>query len=148
MQIKTNQKGITLPSLVAYISILMIVIAAMTTMSTFFYKNISGVVDTPKYLSEFNKFSMFFVADIKNNSNANVTSSSIEFENGPTYKYQGNAIYRNDVKIAEYIMSCDFTLSQYNVDTTSKNIINVNMQIGKTAEKSVQENVDFVLKYW
>ena len=62
MQIKTNQKGITLPSLVAYISILMIVIAAMTTMSTFFYKNISGVVDTPKYLSEFNKFSMFFVA--------------------------------------------------------------------------------------
>lgn len=45
-------------------------------------------------------------------------------------------------------MSCDFTLSQYNVDTTSKNIINVNMQIGKTAEKSVQENVDFVLKYW
>ena len=126
----------------------MIVIAAMTTMSTFFYKNISGVVDTPKYLSEFNKFSMFFVADIKNYSNANVTSNTIEFENGPTYKYQGNAIYRNDVKIAEYIMSCDFTLSQYNVDTTSKNIINVNMQIGKTAEKSVQENVDFVLKYW
>ena len=148
MQIKTNQKGITLPSLVAYISILMIVIAAMTTMSTFFYKNISGVVDTPKYLSEFNKFSMIFVADIKNYTNANVTSNTIEFENGPTYKYQGNAIYRNDVKIAEYIMSCDFTLSQYNVDTTSKNIINVNMQIGKTAEKSVQENVDFVLKYW
>lgn len=148
MQIKTSQKGITLTSLVAYIAILMIVIAAMTTMSTFFFKNINGVIDTPKYLSEFNKFSMFFVTDIKNYSNANVTSNTIEFENGPTYKYQGNAIYRNDIKIAEYIMNCNFTLSQYNVDTISKNIINVDMQIGKTTEKSVQENVDFVLKYW
>lgn len=148
MQIKTNQKGITLTSLVAYMSILMIVIAAMTTMSTFFFSNVSGVVDTPKYLSEFNKFTMFFVTDIKNYTAANVTSNTIEFEGGPTYRYQGNAIYRNDVKIAEYIMSCNFTLSQYNVDKTSKNIINVDMQIGKNAEKSVQENVDFVLKYW
>ena len=47
MQIKTNQKGITLTSLVAYISVMMIVIATMTTISTFFYSNISEVVDTP-----------------------------------------------------------------------------------------------------
>ena len=88
MQIKTNQKGITLTSLVAYISVMMIVIATMTTISTFFYSNISEVVDTPKYLSEFNKFTMFFVTDIKNYRNANVTSNTIEFEGGPTYKYQ------------------------------------------------------------
>ena len=143
MQIKTNQKGITLTSLVAYISVMMIVIATMTTISTFFYSNISEVVDTPKYLSEFNKFTMFFVTDIKN-----YRSNTIEFEGGPTYKYQGNAIYRNDVKIAKYVMNCNFTLSQYNVDSKSKNIINVDMQIGKNAEKSVQKNVDFVLKYW
>ena len=148
MQIKTNQKGITLTSLVEYISVMMIVIATMTTISTFFYSNISEVVDTPKYLSEFNKFTMFFVTDIKNYRNANVTSNTIEFEGGPTYKYQGNAIYRNDVKIAKYVMNCNFTLSQYNVDSKSKNIINVDMQIGKNAEKSVQKNVDFVLKYW
>ena len=91
---------------------------------------------------------MFFVTDIKNYRNANVTSNTIEFESGPTYKYQGNAIYRNDVKIAKYVMNCNFTLSQYNVDSKSKNIINVDMQIGKNAEKSVQKNVDFVLKYW
>lgn len=148
MDIKSNQKGITLTSLVVYIAVLMIVIGVMTTISTFFYGQIGGVVDTPKYLSEFNQFTMFFAVDIKNYDTATVSSDTIEFEGGPVYKYQGNAIYRNDVKIAEYIMSCTFTSSQYNVNTTTKNIINVNMQIGKNAEDSVEQNVDFTLRYW
>lgn len=149
MQIKTNQKGITLTSLVIYILALSIVMAAMTTMSTYFYGNIGEVLDTPKYLGEFNKFTMFFVADIKNYSSATVTDATIEFENGPTYTFKDGAIYRNDLRIAEYIMKCTFTEEEpYKVGTMSKNIINVNMQIGKSDNRSVMQDVDFTLRYW
>ena len=149
MNIKTNEKGITLTSLVIYIIALSIVMTAMTTMSTYFYGNIGEVLDTPKYLGEFNKFTMFFVADIKNYNSATVTSTTIEFENGPTYIFKDEAIYRNDIKIAKYIMNCTFTAEEpYKVGTVSKNIINVNMKIGKNDNNYVTQNVDFTLRYW
>lgn len=143
-----NQKGITLTSLVIYILVFTIIIGVMTTISTFFYSGIGEVVDTPKYLAEFNKFSMFFVADVKNYNNATVTDNTIQFEGGPTYSYDGAYIYRNDTPICRYIMNCTFTSKTYNVNNTTKNLINVNMQIGKNDEKSVTKNIDFTLRYW
>ncbi len=148
MQIKTNQKGVTLVSLVLYVIALTIVVAIMTTMSTYFYTNIGGVLHTPKYLAEFNKFTMFFVTDVKGYSSATVTSDTIQFENGPTYKYQDGEIYRNDLKIAEYIMDCDFSMWQYTVNSFSKNIINVNLKIGESEEEYFIQDIDFTLKYW
>lgn len=143
-----SQKGITLTSLVIYMIVFTIIIGVMTTISTFFYSGIGEVVDTPKYMAEFNKFSMFFVADVKNYNNATVTTNSIQFENGPTYRVDGAYIYRNDVAICKYIMNCSFTAKTYNVNNITKNLINVNMQIGKNDKKSVTKNVDFTLKYW
>ncbi len=143
-----NQKGITLTSLVIYLVVFVIIIGIMTTISTFFYSGIGEVVDTPKYLSEFNKFSMFFVADVKNYDNATVSSNTIQFTDGPTYKYDGTYIYRNDVPICKNIMNCTFTAKTYNVNTTTKNLINVDMQVGKNENKSITKNVDFTLKYW
>ena len=148
MQIKTNQKGVTLVSIVLYVVALTIVVAIMTTVSTYFFTNIGGVLHTPKYLSEFNKFTMFFVTDTKDYSSANVTSNTIVFEDGPTYKFQDGAIYRNDLKIAEYIMDCNFTMSPYIINSFSKNIINVNLKIGESEEEFFMQNIDFTLKYW
>ena len=46
-------------------------------------------------------------------------------------------------------MKCTFTKEEpYKVGTMSKNIINVNLQIGKSDDRSVSQNVDFTLKYW
>lgn len=146
-QIKNN-KGITLVALTIYIVVFVLVLGVMTTISTSFFSNLGGAVDTPKYTSEFNKFAMFFVTDAKNYSKANVTDTTIQFENGPTYKYENNNIYRNDNIIAENIINCKFTAKEYNVDSTVKNIINASMQIGKTQEKSIVRSVDFTLRYW
>lgn len=143
-----NQNGITIASLVIYIAIFTLVIGIMTTISTFFYSGIGEVVDTPKYLAEFNKFSMFFVTDVKNYNSATVSENKIQFENGPTYSYDGTYIYRNEKMICRNIMNCVFTSKTYNVNTTTKNLINVSMQIGKNDEKSITKNVDFTLKYW
>ena len=141
-----SQKGITLTSLVIYMIIFGLIIGVMTTISTFFYTGIGEVVDTPKYLAEFNKFSMFFVADIKNYNSATVTENTIQFEDGPTYKYDGAYIYRNNVPICKYIMNCTFTAKTYNVNTTTKNLINVDMQVGKNENKSITKNADFKIK--
>lgn len=143
-----SEKGITLVALVAYMLILTLVIGVLTTISTFFYTNIGEVVNSPKYINEFNKFAMFFATDVKNYKNATVTNNTIEFEDGPVYTYQNNFIYRNDVRIAQNIIGCNFTLSPYTVNTVSKNIINVDLQIGKNAEDSITQNLSFTLRYW
>ena len=148
MKIKNNEKGITLVSLVAYIVIFIIIIATMTTISTFFFSNISEAISTPRYVSEFNKFTMFFGVDIKNNKTATITSNTIEFESGTKYEYKNNSIYRNDVRIAKDVISCNFTQDSYTVNSVNKNIINVNIKIGKSDEDSFEKNIDFVLRYW
>ena len=144
----SSEKGVTLSALVLYMVIMVIVIGIMTTISSFFFRNVYSVIDTPKYLSEMNKFIMFFGVDVKNYSYATVTDDTIQFENGPTYKYQDGYIYRNDLAIANAIMNCTFTGSEIEVGNVTKNIINVNVQIGKNDDKSVTKNIDLTLKYW
>ena len=145
---ESSEKGITLTALVVYMVIMVIIIGIMTTISSGFFKNVYNVIDTPQYLSEMNKFIMFFGVDIKNYNNATVTSDTIQFENGPTYKYQDGAIFRNDLKIAEYIMNCDFTMWEYTSNSFSKDIINVSLKIGESEEEYLTQNIDFTLKYW
>lgn len=143
-----NNNGITLSALVIYIIVFMIVISIMTTISTFFYSNITDVIDTPRYLSELNKFVMFFGIDIKNYSSAVVTDNQIQFDGGPVYKYENNGIYRNDVLIAQKVLKCTFTPKEYNVNNITKNLINVDIQIGKDDQDSMKRKIDFTLRYW
>ena len=145
-KIKDN-RGITLVALTIYIIIFTMVIGIVTTISTFFYGNIYNVIDTPKYVTEYNKFIMFFATDIKNYNSANVTNTTIKFVDGPTYEYKNNGIYREDKLIAKDVISCTFTPKTYNVNELSKNIINVNMRIGKE-KNSIGKNIDFTLRYW
>lgn len=143
-----REKGVTLIALTIYMIVFIIIIAIVTTISTSFYGGIGELVDTPKYLSEFNQFVMFFVIDIKNYNEAVVTEDSITFNDDITYRYINNCIYRNDVVIAEDILQCSFSPSTYTVNDTVKNIINVNMRIGENTEDSISRNIDFTLKYW
>ena len=143
-----SEKGITLTSLVIYITVFMMILTIMTTISSYFYKNVVKVHISPNYVSEFNKFSMFFVADVKRNTDINtISSTSLEFGDGTVYKYENDAIYRNDLKIAKNVRSFKFTQSDYTVNTVTKKIINVNTVLGNN-EKQIERNIDFVLKYW
>ena len=143
-----NKKGVTLVALTIYILVFVMSIGVITTVSTFFFGRIGEVADTPKHIYEFNKFSMFFVSDIKKYNEATVSDFSVEFKDGPVYKYQNNIIYRNDIVISKNIIYCKFTQKQYNVNTITKNIINVDMKIGNNSNNIVNKNIDFTLKYW
>ena len=143
-----SEKGITLASLVIYISILTIIVTIITTISSYFYKNVVKVHVSPSYVSEFNKFSMFFVTDVKRNTKINTMSSTrLEFGDGTIYKYENNAIYRNDLKIAKNVKSFKFTETSYTVNTVTKKIVNVNTVLGNNKEE-IERNIDYVLKYW
>ena len=143
-----SQNGVTLVALTVYILIFIVVIGILTTISNFFYGGVGAAMNTPDYVAEFNKFVMFFAVDIKHYSSATVTNSNIQFEDGPTYRYQNGKIYRNDVEIATDFLQCTFTASTFTVDSITKNIINVNFQIGNDIEDSISDNIDFTLRYW
>ena len=143
-----SQKGVTLVALTVYILFFTIIIGILTTISNYFYGGVGKAMNTPDYVAEFNKFVMFFAVDIKNYSSATVTNSSIEFEGGPTYKYQDGKIYRNDVEIATDFLQCTFTTNTYTINSITKNIINVSFQIGYDNEDSIADNIDFTLRYW
>lgn len=143
-----SEKGVTLAALVAYITVFMIILTIMATISSYFYGNVNKIKDSHKYISEYNKFSMFFVIDVKRNTDiTSLTSNRLEFADGTVYIYKNNAIYRDDVIITKYVKSFAFTQSNYTVDNFNKTIINVNTTLGNDNEQIVR-NIDFVLKYW
>ena len=99
-QILKAERGITLTSLVIYIIVFVIIIAIMATVSNYFYSNINGIKDSPKYVSEFNKFCMFFIADVKRNTEVvSVSENNLQFADGTKYEYRDNSIYRNNEEI-------------------------------------------------
>ena len=144
-----SEKGVTLTALVTYIIIFMIVLSIMATISASFYKNVTLVTESPRYISEFNKFSMFFVLDVKNNTEVtSITSTNLVLEDGTTYQYSNGIIYRNGEQIAKYIQEFCFTQSTYtDSDGFEKQIINITATIGQSDEV-ITRDIDFVLKYW
>ena len=144
-----NNRGITLLSLIVYIIIFALIIGVMTTISSFFYGNTKEIINEPKHISEFNKFTMFFAIDVKNYEQATVSNNTIKFSEDLVYKYENNCIYRNDLLIAQNILDCKFSLNTpYKVNSVTKNIVNVYMKIGQSEDKCFEENIDFTLKYW
>jgi len=106
------------------------------------------VRDQEKYAPEFNKFSMFFIPDVKNNYTAEVTADKVVFADGTIYQYviEERAVYRNDTIITENVDSFTFSSIIEPVSNVDKQIINVKMAIdGKVNLKS---GIDYTLRYW
>lgn len=141
-----SEKGVTLTSLVVYIAVLTIVLGTLTLISTFFFNNVNEIKNQEKHAPEFNKFAMFFIQDVKNNRTATVNGETITFQDGNIYTYnrQERQIYRNDTVIAREVKNISYTQSNYTVENTTKNIIQVDISIGENFNKQME----FVLRYW
>ena len=135
-QMLKGEKGITLTSLVIYIIVFVIIIAIMANISNYFYSNIGEIKDSPKYVAEFNKFSMFFIADVKRNTEIVTISED-----------RDNSIYRNNEEISKYVKSFSFEKKPYVINSFSKTLINVSSTFG-TDNEQITRNIDFVLRYW
>ena len=145
-----QEKGITLLSLTLYMVVLVMVIAMLAIVSDMFFTNTNYINESGKYISEYNKFNMYFIEDVKNNKDVTgVTENEIVFEDGTTYTYKEGpdyGIYRNKVKICSNIALCKFNKTQKAEDSVTKNIIGVTIAI-KSSKSFIIEN-DYVLKYW
>jgi hypothetical protein len=143
-----SEKGVTLTALVIYILIATTLISTMAMFSSFFFSNMNIIKDQEKYSPEFNKFSMFFIGDVKNNKTAEVTTNQVTFEDGTVYQYKENekAVYRNDTKITEKVDSFSFVSTTEQISSTIKQIINVKMSIG--GKVNLKSGIDYTLRYW
>ena len=143
-----SQRGVTLTALVIYIIVFTIIIAIMEMISVNFYKNVNKIKESPKYIAEFNSFSMFFVLDAKaNTSIKSIDPSKVEFGDGTTYVFRNYAIYRNGKKIAKNIKTFTFSSSDDRQSNFTKKIVNVTAEFGR-GNGSIKRNIDFVLRYW
>lgn len=143
-----SEKGITLSSLVIYIVLIILVIGLLSLVSQQFIKNTKYIADSGKYIQEYNKFNMYFIEDIKNNTDIySIQNNTIVFDDGTTYTFSNNDIYRNKVKICDNIEYCEFYQNDY-IDEKDfkKKIITVKIQINGSEGFETQNN--YVLKYW
>ena len=143
-----SEKGITLTALILYVVVAMITVTAIAGFSSLFVSNMNEVKGQEKYAPEFNKFSMFFIGDVKNNNTAVVTTECVEFDDGTIYEYKASekAVYRNDTKITEKVDSFSFGSTTEQVSSTTKQIINVKMSIG--GKVNLKNGIDYTLRYW
>lgn len=143
-----SNKGITLTSLVLYIAVATIAIGTVAVISSNFFFNVDKTKNQNEYAEEFNKFNMFFIQDIKNNTTAEVTNNKIVFKDGTTYIYNSTqkSVIRNGMVIAKKIENLQFIADTYTVKNTIKNLITVNINIGKN--NVFQKEIEYVLKYW
>lgn len=139
-----SQRGITLISLTIYVLVMVIVVAMITTISSFFYSNVTQVNEGGNNASEFSKFNMFFLEETKTKQNyANEVGENgeyIKFNNGNKYTFQDNSIYKNNIKICENVIEAKFKYDYVG----SKQIVTVFLKIGENSEFS--KTVEYVME--
>ena len=152
-----SERGITLVILVIYILMFSVVMGLLATLSNYIYSNLSYVNDNSIDVSEFNKFNMYFIEDIKTNTQAEIKETvseegkeilQITFEDGDTYRYvkSEKTIYKNQQKIAKDII--DFNAEQFSNSEKGKKYIEVNIKSGSNDEANYEKKIEYVLKYW
>lgn len=111
-----SEKGITLMSVIVYVVSMVIVIAIISVITTYFYNNIGKIGENIDPSKEYTKFASFFTEEVNKKGNkvldcntSNKDSNYIVFTSGNQYTFQDNKVYQNKVKIAEGIKSMSFS---------------------------------------
>ena len=149
------ERGITLIILSIYVIVFSIIIVLLANLSSYIYKNLDNVSDSTIDISEFNKFNMYFIEDVKTNKQALVQNLAddnnkefiqIAFADGDIYAYTigDDCIYKNNQKIASNIL--DFKAEEFKKD--NKLYIEITIKIGTDEETNYKKTIDYVLKYW
>ena len=98
-----NNKGVTLTSLIIYVIGMVIVVASISTLTTFFYKNIDTSAINDNTTTQYTKFLSYFTEEINNSNNRVVECKNnyIIFSSGNQYTYmeENKSIY-NTILVA------------------------------------------------
>lgn len=133
-----SQKGITLISLTVYVIVMLIVVATLSVLSNFFFKNIKNGTKNIDPLTEYTKFTNFFTEEVNHNNIKvlDVKDSYIAFDDGVQYTFvqENKGVYRNQIKICNGVESCSF---DYKIEN-GRNVVTVNIKIESIDEKTAE----------
>lgn len=148
-----NEKGVTLISVTIYIIVMLIIVAVITVLTSYFYRNIDINSVSQDLNGQYTKFNSYFTEEVNKrgnklleigeteNESGNGTQKYIIFSSGNQYTYipENKGIYMNQVKIAENITGCDFTS---NKEENGKTTITVTIQGDNFERKTTYTLVD------
>lgn len=148
-----SSKGITLTSLVIYIIAMTIIMATISVITIYFYKNTHSIQDTTQNSSNLTRFNTYFTNDIKEekikaqlqDEGKKIVLTKNDTEQ-ITYTVAGDGIYRNKVKICNNIQKgTTFELKEnYNeTKTIHKTQIIVNIKIGET--ETIEKKLEYII---
>ena len=124
-----SQKGLTLTTVIVYIIGMVIVATIIGNITIFFYNNITSASSSARISVEHAKFNNFFIEETKkeNNRIIKVESNKIQFASGALFTYDdvNETIYRDNVKVCEYVS--DFILTYRPLET--KGVIDIFIEI-------------------
>ena len=148
-----NNKGITLTSLIIYVIGMVIVVATISTLTSYFYKNINIEAISDDSATQYTKFSSIFLDEINKTSNTVIDCQTLQedenkisyiiFSSGNqyTYKSENNSIYKNKIKICSNIDNCDFSYTFGD----SKYSVKVNLKTGNIDMKG-ENAITYIMK--
>ena len=112
-----SNKGVTLTSVIIYIIGMSIVVGVISTLTSYFYKNID-IEDINAATGQYTKFTQSFAEETnkENNSVIDCKTNYIVFSSGNQYTYmtENKSIYKNNIKICENVDICSFSYSIIN----------------------------------
>lgn len=127
-----GNRGVTIASLTVYVIAMLLVIATIATITSFFYTNVSNLDDRSQNISEITKFNMYFLEETKKSENEVmvVSDKQITFSSGNTYTFQDSSIYLNSIRICENVKNVKFSVE----NNEDREIISVLITIGDNLE--------------
>ena len=148
-----NEKGVTLISVTIYIIVMLIIIAVITVLTSYFYRNVDINSVSEDLNGQYTKFNSYFTEEVNKrgnqlleigeteNESGNGTQKYIIFSSGNQYTYipENKGIYMNQVKIADNITGCDFISHK---EENGKTTITVTIQGDNFERKTTYTLVD------
>lgn len=131
-----KEQGITLTALVIYVIVMIIAIGVISTIINQFYKNTNSIEADTKEILEFNKFSTYFLKEVKTKGNkvdTIISDKYILFETGNSFSLSGNKIYYNNVEICNGAESLTI-LQGKNGDGVNKDIVYITVNFKNFTE--------------
>ena len=128
-----SNKGITLTSLVIYVIAMVIVVTTVSTITSYFYKNIDNVNTGTDSSMTYTEFNMYFTQEINTKENyPELVSDGADYivfsKTGNQYTFKNSSIYRNQVKICDNIESCTFEMSKTDETQEMNDLVKVDIK--------------------
>ena len=144
--IDKREKGVTLISLTIYVVVMVLVIALIAVITSFFYNNVMNIDKEAVELAELNKLNLYMIEETEKEGNSIETISSdgkkITFNNGNAYTIQDNGIYQNSIRICKNVntKATEFAKTKEKGKEILKVYYETETGIGRSLEYVVKDN--------